>query len=279
MKRVCLFLSVFAVATAFCGAAEPKAVLHKVDGRAWQVFLVGYAPGQLTYRLEKSDANKVEPISGVASLDIKHPDYSASDVDVLFAQADYAGVIEILEPVALQAGPFMAMENNLKRPFSLLMRAYYGRGDMEKAKKAAAQLSLVSDPELKDAAQVISALVSLKNGNIESASATLNQVVDPAAKLYIQASVMRANSEYKQALQTAINLIQLYPNNLKWMPVTELLCAELYVELGMLNSAEATARQVQTFYVGTATEQEAKKLREQVQQLEIAKKKLEEESK
>lgn len=72
-----------------------------------------------------------------------------------------------------------------------------------------------------------------------------------AGDLYLQAVAERKKGQYKQAIQTAAKIVALYPQDEIWMPKAELLCAELYVDLGMLDSAEVTARQVQALHEGT----------------------------
>ena len=147
------------------------------------------------------------------------------------------------------------------------MNAYYRNGDRAKAYEAALKLKITKDPALKLSALTLQALSSIAAGSLAEAEAVCSEISNPAAKLYLQASLQRARQQPEAAIQTAVELIADHPNDMLWMPLTELLCAELYLDLGMTNSAEATARQTETFYAGTSIGKEAQVLRQNIKQL------------
>jgi len=95
----------------------------------------------------------------------------------------------------------------------------------------------------------------------------LGQLEDPAAKLYLTALVERSENRSKDAMQTVVELIASYPNNMDWMPQTEYLCAELYLDLNMPESAAEVAHQVYVLYPGSEFKLEAKALSEKIKQL------------
>lgn len=262
MKRIFLFLIGSALlAQSGFSAESPSAVLYKKDGRAWRVFLVGNGGNQLTIRLEKSQANTTVGIADVDRLEIKYPKYDEALVQQRFNAADYPAVIAALEPVATPAADYMAVPNNLQEPFGLLMKAYYENGDISKAREASARLMSSPDVALRTMAQAYRALSAIAEGDMATAESIRAKMSAPAAQLYILACIQRAGGDPQKAIQTAVELIATHPNDMNWMPLTELLCAELYLEMGMPVSADATARQAQKLYLGTNVEKEALALR------------------
>ncbi len=73
---------------------------------------------------------------------------------------------------------------------------------------------------------------------------------DPAAKLFFTARLERVNGDFKKAIQTAAQVVVLHSDRSDWLAKSELLCAELYVDLDMLDAADATLRQIQQMYAG-----------------------------
>jgi len=268
MKRIIIFLigSVLLAQSGF-SAESPSAVLYKTDGRAWRVFLVGNGGDQLTIRLEKSQANTKVEVADVDRLEIKYPKYDEELVQQKFNNADYVAVIALLEPVAASAADYMGIQNNLQGAFGLLMKAYFENGDIVKAREASIHLMGSPDPELKVLAQAHRALSAIAEGNLKIAESIREKMSYPAAQLYILACSERASGEPRKAMQTAVELIATHPNNMDWMPLTELLCAELYLEMGLPVSAEAAARQTEKIYAGTNVEKEAQALRMKMNQV------------
>ena len=263
MKRT-LFLLVAGCALLGMSATAadgPMAVLYKKDGRAWRVTLIQNGGEQLTIRLEKGSASIQTPVDEIERLKMDHPDYDLASAEDLYNRAEYAAVIKALEPVAAPAAEYMGIQNNLQDAFLLLTRAYYEHGDTEKARAAAARLCQSRDETLKLFGRVYAALTAVQAGDLQAAETARQQIDDPAAALYVQAFLERAQGKPVQAIQTAVQLIAKYPNDMDWMPRTELLCAELYEEMGMIPSAEATARQTAKFYAGMHVAPEAQALR------------------
>jgi len=217
--------------------------------------------------LEKSKANTTVEIDDIDRLGIKHPEYDDAFVQQNFNEANYASVITALEPIAAPSAEYMGIPNNLQDAFALLMNAYYWNGDLVKAREAALFLKDTQDLHLKLAAQKIQALTAIADGDLTDAEDVFAEISEPAAKLYLRACIERAGQKPEAAIQTAVELIAKHPNDMVWMPLTELLCAELYLDIGMTNSAEATARQAENFYAGTNIEKEAQALRQGIKQL------------
>lgn len=110
------------------------------------------------------------------------------------------------------------------------------------------------------------ALDAITASNIPAAEQHFSAIRDPAAKLYVLARIARANGEPEDAIRMLARLIVRYPNDEKWTAISELQSAELYLELGMLDAANVTARQIQQLHTGTDVAEKATALRERIKQ-------------
>jgi outer membrane protein assembly factor BamD (BamD/ComL family) len=78
-----------------------------------------------------------------------------------------------------------------------------------------------------------------------------------ADELYAQACAERRKGNPRAAIALAARAVALHYQDREWQPRTELLCAELYAELGQTNAAAVTARQIQNLYAGTDAAKQA----------------------
>lgn len=105
------------------------------------------------------------------------------------------------------------------------------------------------------------ALSVLKAGNVAEAEKMLPEIKRPAARLYVQACVERAKGDARAAIQTISQAIARHYDDPDWIAESEVLSAELYIELGMLKQADVTARQIQVLYEGKDVVKKADELR------------------
>ena len=102
---------------------------------------------------------------------------------------------------------------------------------------------------------------------IQAMELRLVTITDPATKLFFQANIEREKGEPENALQILSKLIVHHASNEKWIARSELLSAELYLEMGMLDAADVTARQVQILHEGTDVAAKAGALRSKIEEL------------
>jgi tetratricopeptide (TPR) repeat protein len=268
MKRIAILLAVIGCSMSPGALArQMNAVLTRTDGRSFRVVLEGCDSAQLTYRLENGRESKTLPLADVRRLQIELPKLNLKKLSTRLAAAEYSEVISSLEPVAGGAGEYMPLPNNAVSAFALLTKALLRNGDLEAARKAAEQLQAVSEPDLKEWARAVVAQSVLESGKLQQAGELIDQLSDPAARLYLTARIQRARGQSKEAMQTVIELISSHPNDLNWMPQTEYLCAQLYLDLEMPDSALETARQTAALYSGSEFRIEAQKLQQEISQL------------
>ncbi len=114
---------------------------------------------------------------------------------------------------------------------------------------------------------VAAALGEIDAGQLQAASMHLDAITSPPAKLFVQASIERAKGEPKRAIQTIAALVVQYPNDADWTAKGELLTVMLYMELGLPDEADVTARQIQVLYEGTPVATQATGLREKIEKI------------
>lgn len=102
---------------------------------------------------------------------------------------------------------------------------------------------------------------------IEAMEQRIKTVYDPAARLFFQANIYRAKGELELAHKTLAKLIVNYDYDKQWIARSELLSARFYLDEGMTDAADVTARQVEFLNAGTAEAEEARRLREKIKQM------------
>jgi len=275
MKRTFLFLTLWVAAVSIGMAGEDSpAILTTKDGKALRVFLMSTdgvfvetefqkLRQKKSFTVEELDMLKFTPL-GVNDNELKELD---DKVQELFLQAKYAQLIDQIEPVAAPYAEYMSISNNLQTMYGLLMQAYSRTGQHPQAAAVAENLMRTQDESLKLNATVCAALAAADQQEFAAAETFLKEISDPVAALYVQASIQRAEGATCDAIQTAVKVIAEHVDNMEWLPLTEVLCAELYLETGRTNSAVVTARQAAKFYVGTNVGNEADALHSRIEQL------------
>lgn len=132
-------------------------------------------------------------------------------------------------------------------------------------KEAPAETPAAVETPAADPAQTALSLINA--GNIDGAIEQYPSITNEAARLFVQARIEQSRGAPKKAIQTLSKLIVLYPGNTNWIAQSDLLSAELYIQLGLLDAADVAARQAQTFYEGTAAAEKATALRAQIEKL------------
>jgi len=267
MKRIFISLvALVAVCTANGQKTEPApqsgkpAILEAINGKKARVFLQRVENGKLVFQPYKSTKEIVVDTSKVKRLDFVLK-YDSEGVSQSFIDGDYASVVATLEPLLQSYAPYMVVENNLRDAFAMLMKAYRENGELDKARSAASALMESGDPVLLERGLVVMALAAIAENNLPEAERIQAKVASEAGSLFLKASIERAKGEPKAAIKTTVDIISEHGNDMEWLPPAELLCARLYLDMGMTNSAAHTARQVEHIYAGTHISADAKKLR------------------
>ena len=276
MKRLLFSLMAMSVVSASGQVAQSgtAAVLETARGKM-PVFLQSLEDGVLTFQPRNSKRTIPGPVDKIKGLEF-FPKYDLVAAEHSFKEGDYETVVAILERPMKDYWEYMAISNNVRPAFGMLVQAYLATDNLDRAKSAGEALMVSSDPKVASQGYVYSALAALgtvgTNGVVTTnALATAEQlsekVESDAAKLYLQACISRAKGEYAEASWTVAQIIAEHGNDLDWMPSSELLSAELYLEQAFTNSASLCARQVASIYMGSNIGRDAEKLREQLPEI------------
>ena len=114
---------------------------------------------------------------------------------------------------------------------------------------------------------VDAALAALDAGNIDEAEIQWLEIRHPFAKIFVQAGIAKARGSLKSALETLAGGIVKYPHDSDWIAKSELMMVVLYMESGMLDAADVTARQVEVLHAETDIAKKATELRSDIERL------------
>ncbi len=92
-------------------------------------------------------------------------------------------------------------------------------------------------------------------------------IADPVAKLFFTAGLEWEKGDVEKSIQTLALLLAKYPGQEPWAAKSELMIVERYIELGLLEAANVTARQAEYVYVDTEFEEQARTLRKRIKGL------------
>lgn len=109
----------------------------------------------------------------------------------------------------------------------------------------------------------------------EKTTASISQ----AEQLYNQAMELREEGNSYDAIQVLSKAIVHHSTNKNFIAKSELLSAELYIDLNLLLAADATAKQVMNIYVNSDIAIEANLLRERIEELILEAERIEDEEK
>lgn len=99
----------------------------------------------------------------------------------------------------------------------------------------------------------------------QGVNGAVSSVTNPAARLYQQAAAEKLQGHPQAAIQLAARAVALHYQDIEWLQRNELLCAELYADLGLTNAAVATVRQIESLYKGTEISKKANALRSKIE--------------
>ena len=119
------------------------------------------------------------------------------------------------------------------------------------------------------------------SANADNPSSNFNKLADisNAEQLFNQAVELRDEGNSYDAIQVLSKVIVHHATNENFIAKSEMLSAELYVDLNLFSAADATAKQVMNIYVNSDVAIEAALLRERIEQLKLEAERKEDEEK
>jgi len=269
--RVILVCSL--VATISIEAAPLPAELVMSGGRTWSGSLL------------KRDGDWVEFSTGVSARPIRLGASTIEKINYdinlnldrlleLKGNREFGQLISSLNDVLKPFEPYSDIPSNLTRYRSLLMELYFLTEEYDKTLSYAEQIEADAgdDEATVENAQTYQALALIESGRPNEAEALMNRLgwlselgedSDPK-QLFLGAKLMSVKKDFSRAMELVAFVIAFNSQNTEWMQPAELFCAEVYMELGMFDSAEEVIRQIELLYPDTPEYDASISLKEEV---------------
>ncbi|MFL2860205.1 MAG: tetratricopeptide repeat protein [Pontiellaceae bacterium] len=262
MKKGFLYFLIVAMGLTISIQAAPLNVeLIMSGGRAWKGQLIKrdgdwieFSTG-VSARPIRLGASTIERINYSVKLNLEH-------LLQLKEDREFDSLISNLNQMLAPFKDYQDIPSNLMRYRALLMELYFLTEDYDQALAYASQLASDGgdDVALVENARTYQALSLIQSGRSDDAQVLMDQLgwlgdlrEDSNPKqLYLGAKLMSVKEEYSQAMELIAYVIAFNSQDTEWMQPAELLCAEIYMKLGMLDSAEEVIRQISLLYPNTA---------------------------
>ena len=281
MKKTILSLTLAAgILTAGAALANPiPAELLMGNGRSWK--------GQLIKRdgdwIEFKSVSAAKPIRiGAATVkELKFDvDINAEKVSEMMRNRQFDRVINALSKSLEPFSEYNDIPSNLTKYNALMMELYHRTKQYDKSLAISEKIAKdIRNPSLQAKARTYQALSLIESGKSEDANALFDEYgwgQETAAdaspeELYIKAKLLVSNEHYSEAMELAARIVAFNSQDPDWMQPAEMLCAEVYTELGMYDSAEEVCRQILILYKNTPEFDKAKKLKIKIEKLRAEK--------
>jgi tetratricopeptide (TPR) repeat protein len=253
------------------------------NGRSWKGTIVGRDGEWIEFKTGKSP----KPIRLGAST-IKELIFSVNiDADTLsemMENREFDTSIGALSKAIKPFAEFSDIPSNLTKYNVVLMELYYRTQQYDASLAISSKIAEDDrDLELQEKSRMYQALALIDSGNSAEAQLLLEKygwnkdLSDDSApdKLYITAKLMALNKQYNKAMELVAKVIAFNSQDPDWMQPAEMLCAEIYTELGLLDSADEVCRQILMLYKNTPEFDKAEQLQIRLEKLR-AEQKLEE---
>lgn len=172
----------------------------------------------------------------------------------LFNEGRYRELAEPLDELLPPYMDYIGLPSNLSRKFLRWMVVSYWTDQFDRVLMLADELKRFPD-EFEEKSRFYRGLVLLEKDDFQALDAFLSSVSvdavyppESAVRLYLEARRLQHQEEYIPAIRTAARLMAIHSGDADWMPKAELLCAELYFQMDMPESAQAVLADIREFY-------------------------------
>jgi len=188
----------------------------------------------------------------------------------------YDELVPMLETAISPFKEYSDLPSNLALYQSMLMELYYKLGDYDNTLRYAEMLAKDDrSPKQQRESLIYQGLSLIEQDRFDEAERLFaehgwtDELADdaPAEDLYITAKFLAMKGEYAKAIEVAAKVVVFQSQNPDWMRPAELLCGEMYAELGMLDSAEEVVREIMLLYKDTDEAEQARKLKVRIAKL------------
>lgn len=269
-KTVFIFFIAGVLLAGSVEAAKPlPAELIMPGGRFWKGQVVGRDGDWLEFATEASAQPIRVGVNTIQELAFQL-DLDTDRLDELNQTLQYPQAIGLLESALRPYEPFQDLPSNLAPFYSMLMELYYKTGNYAASLEYASRISdYARDEELKRKSVVFRGMCLIAAGRLSEADALFashgwtRDLPDdaPPEDLYITARFLFAKKDYAAAMETVAKVVAFHSDDREWVRPAELLCAEIYLEMGMLDSASEVVREMALIYKDSFEAEQAQKLK------------------
>ncbi len=273
-----LFSAMLAGFLMLSGMAEARQVAAKltVGKKTYEGMILGRSGELLNFRPNGSTGTLSWPSDAVKW--VKFPvKIDAAVVKELFEKRLYNELIPLLEAGIAPFSDYNDLPSNLAEHQAMLMELYYKVKDVDNTIRYAQMLAKDDDidPELKRKCLIYQGLSLIDADRFDEAEQLFSdhgwteELADdaPAEDLYITAKFLAMKGEFTKAIEVAAKVVVFNSQDPDWMRPSELLCAEMYMEMGLLDSADEVIREITLLYKNTDEAEQAQKLKIRVAKL------------
>lgn len=277
MKKSILILTLASglLFTGFTQAKPLPAELLMGNGRSWK--------GKLIRR----DGDWIEFQTGTAAKPIRigantvkelkfDVEIDANKISEMMRNRQFDRVIKTLSKSIEPFAEYSDIPSNLTKYNALLMELYHRTAQYDKSLALSQKIALDDrNPALQAKARTYQALSLIESGNSDAAKGLFAEFgwKDGASteaapeELYIKAKLLVLNEQYSPAIELVARIVAFNSQDPDWMQPAEMLCAEIYTEMGMYDSADEVCRQILILYKDTPEFDKAKKLKIKIEKL------------
>ena len=205
-------------------------------------------------------------------------------ISEILQDREYEQVIDSLEKALKPFSEYSDIPSNLTKYNFLLMEAYYRTQQYDKTRILAKGISEDDrDPALQEKSRVYYTLSLIDSGKLGEAEALVAKFgwnkdfssEAPPVNLYMSAKLLASKKQYGAAMQLVARVIAFNSQDPEWMQPSEMLCAEIYTELGLYDSAEEVCREIELLYTNSPEFDQAVGLRIKIEELRAEKRRKE----
>ncbi len=253
MKRLLINLLLFGLAGG--ATAEPLEARIKISGyNTLSGTLEKRTPGFVTFRSKRAPSAGRIADSQITRITFKI-DEDTTALKRQFDQGAYREVSDTYNQILPKFLPYFGLPSNLTDEFTRWMIASYWVDEYTRTIGLAETLMRMPDSPLHESAEFYTRLAQMDQGNyagmtafMETDEAATLYPENSAVRFYIQARLLQHEARPLEAIRTITGLVARHSHNADWMPKAELLCAELYFELDLPESAQAVLADIRDFY-------------------------------
>ncbi len=252
-----------------------EAELIMPGGRSWKGMIVGRDGDWLKFSTGRNAKPIRLGISTIQELNFK-VDVDAEKLSEMMKNREFDRIISALSRTLKPFAEYSDVPSNLTKYNSLLMELHYKVGEYDQSLAMSSKIANDDrNPALQEKARIYQALALIDSGQSAAAEALLSQygwdqdISDeaPPEKLFITAKLMVLQEKYNRAMELVSKVIAFNSQDPDWMQPAEMLCAEVYVKLGMYDSAEEVCREIGVFYKNSDESDQALELKEEIDRL------------